>query len=68
VRIEMVERPHGFCFELYPECMEDQVLLVRFGMNSVKKVNTIGVYAYNDKTMYGVMDIGKSKRPYSRVK
>jgi hypothetical protein len=68
MRIAMAEQDETFSLELFPDTLEDQALLVRFGMNSIKEVKGMGFHVGRNLKGYGVIAIGKRKNPYSRVK
>lgn len=68
MEIKMYEYGHCFHFSLKPETMEDQALLVRFGMNATNELSNFNVFVGKDGLMSGYINIKERSRKLDYIK
>ena len=61
MKVKVFEFDGCFSFDLFPESVEDAVILVRVKLNGIKEVRGIHVDCTKNLMMYGSVVIGKRK-------
>jgi hypothetical protein len=68
MQVKLTEFSRCFGIDLVPDTMEEQALLIKFGMNATKEVKNLATTVHVDNKIFSWFVLGKRKQSVSVVK